>query len=192
MIAGALVMTVPNAQLLLAMGRADARIHVEHDAARRPSTVHQVDPVAGQVGQRGHVGRRCKPLRLEAAHLTWRNRTALRGLATDNPANRRIVTQTFGIVHVFVAGEPTEHRLPEQTDQRMATVLAGPRVGKHVACQRGQSKRVVKLAIGEQSCIGRNSGAAKLQRQAAVKIEPRAPDSDSPTGFAIAASRNSR
>ena len=34
----------------------------------RPSTVHRVDPVAGQVGQRGHVGRRCKPLRLEAAH----------------------------------------------------------------------------------------------------------------------------
>ena len=51
MIAGALVMAVPDAQLLLAMGRADARIHVEHDAARRPSTVHQVDPLAAQVSQ---------------------------------------------------------------------------------------------------------------------------------------------
>jgi hypothetical protein len=85
-------------------------------------------------------------LRLEAAHLTWRSRTALRGLASNNPANRRIVTQTFGIVHVFVAGESTEHRLPEHTDQRMATVL----------------------------------------------VSRRAPDSDSPTGFAIAASRNPR
>ena len=32
MIAGAGVMPVPNAHLLLAMGRAHARIHVEHDA----------------------------------------------------------------------------------------------------------------------------------------------------------------
>ena len=31
----------------------------------------------------------------------------------------------------------------------MATVLAGPRIGEHVACQRGQSKCVVKFAIGQ-------------------------------------------
>jgi hypothetical protein len=30
----------------------------------------------------------------------------------------RIVTKTFGIVHILVAGEPAEHRLPQQTDQR--------------------------------------------------------------------------
>ena len=32
-------MTIPDAHLLLAMRRADARIHVEHDTARRPSIV---------------------------------------------------------------------------------------------------------------------------------------------------------
>jgi len=31
----------------------------------------------------------------------------------------------------------------------MATVLAGPRIGEHVACQRGQSKCVVKFAIAQ-------------------------------------------
>jgi hypothetical protein len=31
----------------------------------------------------------------------------------------------------------------------MATVLAGPRIGEHVACRRGQSKCVVKFAIAQ-------------------------------------------
>ncbi len=44
-------MAVPDAILLLAVGRAHARIHVEHDAAGRPSAVHKVDPLAGQVGR---------------------------------------------------------------------------------------------------------------------------------------------
>ena len=48
MIAGAGVMAVPDAHLLLAMGRADARIHVEHDASRRTAAMHAVDPLAGQ------------------------------------------------------------------------------------------------------------------------------------------------
>jgi len=43
-------MAVPDADLLLTMGRAHARIHVEHDASRRAAAVHKVDPLAGQVG----------------------------------------------------------------------------------------------------------------------------------------------
>jgi hypothetical protein len=31
----------------------------------------------------------------------------------------------------------------------MATVLAGPHIGEHVACRRGQSKCVVKFAIAQ-------------------------------------------
>ena len=62
-------------------------------------------------------------------------------------------------------------------------------IGKHVACQHGQSKPVIKFAIGEQSSVGGDGATAKLQRQAAVKIEPKS------TGFCIsrwvrAASRN--
>ena len=48
-------------------------------------------------------------------------------------------------------------------------------------CQRGQSKRVVKFAICEQSRIGGDSGAAKLQCEAAVKSSRRTPGSDSTT-----------
>src|SRR6516225_4962089 len=44
-ITGAGVMAVPHAILLLAVGRAHARIHVEHDAAGRSAAVHKVDPL---------------------------------------------------------------------------------------------------------------------------------------------------
>ena len=50
-IAGAFEMAVPDAQLLLAMGRAHAGVHVEHDASRRPAAMHTVDPSAGQIGE---------------------------------------------------------------------------------------------------------------------------------------------
>jgi hypothetical protein len=46
-IAGAFVMPVPDAHLLFAMGRADAGIHVEHDASRRTAGMNLVDPLAG-------------------------------------------------------------------------------------------------------------------------------------------------
>jgi len=47
MIAGAGVIPVSHAHLLLAVRRAHARIHVEYDASRRSAAVHKVDPLAG-------------------------------------------------------------------------------------------------------------------------------------------------
>src|SRR5271155_3471586 len=44
-IAGAGIMAVPDAVLLFTMRWAHARIHVECDAARRPTAVHKIDPV---------------------------------------------------------------------------------------------------------------------------------------------------
>src|SRR5262249_56885868 len=64
MVAGAGVMPVPDAHLLLAMGRAYARTHVEHDAFRRAATVHKVDPLAGQIGNSREVLGGREPLRL--------------------------------------------------------------------------------------------------------------------------------
>ena len=52
MIADAFVMAVPGAQLLFAVRRADARIHVEHDASRRTAAMNLVDPLAGKIGKR--------------------------------------------------------------------------------------------------------------------------------------------
>src|SRR5262245_17773928 len=93
-------------------------------------------------------------------------------LATNNPTHRRIMTEALGIVHVLVSGKPTEHGLPQQTDQRMAAVLASARIGEHLTRQHGQPEHIVKFAIGEQPGIGGDHGAAKLEHQAAIKIEP--------------------
>jgi hypothetical protein len=109
MIAGAGVMAVPDAHLLLAVGRAHARIHVEDDASRRAAAVHKVDPIARQVGKRREVRRCREPLRFEATHLARRSRTALRRFAADNPAHRRIVAQALGVVHVLISSETTKH-----------------------------------------------------------------------------------
>ena len=54
-VAGAAEMSVVGAAFLLAVGRALARIHVEHDGLRRSPLVHPVDPLAGQIGERRKV-----------------------------------------------------------------------------------------------------------------------------------------
>ena len=92
--------------------------------------------------------------------------------AADDPTHRRIVAQTFSVVHVLISSKAAKHPLPQQTDQRMAAVLARARIGKHLARYRGQPECVVEFAVRQQSRIGRDHGAAKLEHQAAVKIEP--------------------
>src|SRR5262245_1223948 len=66
----------------------------------------------------------------------------------------------------------TEHRLPQQTNQRVAAVLARACIGEHLARRHAQPKSVVEFAVGQQPGIRGDNGAAKLQRQAAVEIEP--------------------
>jgi hypothetical protein len=51
-IAGTGIMAVPDAVLLLAMRRTHARIHVEHDASRRTTTMDDIDPPAGKISER--------------------------------------------------------------------------------------------------------------------------------------------
>jgi hypothetical protein len=54
----------------------------------------------------------------------------------------------------------------------MTAVLASAFVGQPVSAYVGQAKRVIKLAIGQQSAVGGDHTAAKLQQYTAVKIEP--------------------
>ena len=46
MIAGAGIVAVPDAVLLFAVSGTDARIHVEHDAARRTASMNPVNPLS--------------------------------------------------------------------------------------------------------------------------------------------------
>src|ERR1700690_3484908 len=76
MIAGAFVVAVPAAHLLFAMRRAHARIHSDPRAPWRWANRNAVFPLAGKLGESDKVFTR-QPLRLEAAHLTRRSRSAL-------------------------------------------------------------------------------------------------------------------
>ena len=118
-------MAVPDAVLLLAMRRADARIHVEHDASRQPTGMNAVDPLAGKLSESDEVLSGRQPFRLEAAHLARRSGARVCVLAADNPMHRRIMTQSFGVVNVFVSGKPTEDWLPQHPNQSAAAILAG-------------------------------------------------------------------
>jgi hypothetical protein len=53
-----------------------------------------------------------------------------------------------------------------------AAVLAGARIGKHGACHRAETRRVVEYATGEPSGIGSDSRAMEPQLQTAVEIAP--------------------
>src|ERR1700704_334533 len=121
-VAGAAEMPVVGAALLLAVGRALARIHVEHDDLRLAPLVHHVDPPAGQIGKSGEVRRTGQPLSLKATHLAGRGSPTYRCSTADYPTHRWIMAQALGVVHVLVAGQPPEHRLAQQPDQEMAAV----------------------------------------------------------------------
>ena len=172
MVTGAAEMAVIGAAFLLAVGRAFARIHIENDGLRRSPLVHLVDPLAGQIGERGKVLGPAEPLRLEAAHLAGRGgRPADRPVA-DHPAHRRVAAQPLGVVHVLIAGQPPEHRLAQQGPP--ADVDHSCRCACRPAYRRrvGQTQRVVQLAVSQQSGIGGDRRTAKLEHQAAVEIEP--------------------
>ena len=73
----------------------------------------------------------------------------------------------------------------------MSAVLAGARVGEHFARHRAQAECVVEFAIGEQTGIGGDDRAAKLEHQRGGRNRAEAaPDSDSPAGCAMTASLN--
>jgi hypothetical protein len=99
-IAGAFVMAVRDAHLLLAVSGANTRIHVEHDASRRATAMHTVDPLTGKISERREVPFRRQPSDLEAPHLARRCRRARSRFAAHDPAHRRIMTQTFVVVDV--------------------------------------------------------------------------------------------
>ena len=96
----------------------------------------------------------------------------MRRLAADDPTHSGIMAQTFGVVHILVASEATKDGLPKHSDESMSPVLAAARVSERLACHHAEVKRVVKFTVGEQPGIGGQDRTAKLQHQAAVKIEP--------------------
>jgi hypothetical protein len=80
--------------------------------------------------------------------------------------------QAFCVVHVLVSGEATENGLTQHSNESMPAILAGARVSEHLARYRAEAERIVAFAVGQQSSIGCNDRASKLERQSTVEIEP--------------------
>jgi hypothetical protein len=172
MITGAAEMPIVGAAFLLAIGRALARIHVEHDGPWRTAGMHLVDPLARQIGKDGEVLRPGQPLGLEAAHLAGGGGRSRNRSVADHPTHRRVAAPPVGVVHILVSSEPPEHRLAQQADQPVAAILASTCIGERVRTRVGQPHRVIQLAIGQQPGIGGDHGATELEHQPAIEIEP--------------------
>ena len=172
MVAGAAEMTVVGGALLVAEGRADARIHVEHDGVGRMPAVDPIDPPPGQIGEGGKVSTLGEPLRLEAAHLACRGGPTRNGLAADDPAHRRVQAEPVRVVDILVAGKAAEHGLSEHAQQIVTAVLARAAIGQTLPCHRRQAENVIQFPIGEQPGIRGHPQAVELQLQTAVEIEP--------------------
>jgi hypothetical protein len=82
------------------------------------------------------------------------------------------VAQALGVVHMIVSGKATKYRLPEQPGQCVPTILATACAGQNFTRHLGQTEYVVEFAISQQPSIGGHQGAAKLEHQAAVEIQP--------------------
>jgi hypothetical protein len=111
MVAGAGIVAVPDAILLFAVSRTDARIHVEHGTSRRTTTMDAVDPFAGEISERRKVPFRREPARLKAAHLARRSR-CIRGRLGDLPV---AVLQPTGIFYIGSSRRaPSDHQRQRQ------------------------------------------------------------------------------
>jgi hypothetical protein len=180
-------MAVPDAHLLFAVRRADARIHIEHDAPWRATAVNFIDPLAGQISERRKVLCGREPARLEATHLARRCRCTSRRLAANDPAHRRITTKAFSVVYVLISRETSEQGLAKHSNQSMSTVLPRARIGKALARNCTQAEGVVEFPVGNQAGIGSHHRSAKLFNRRS-KSSLRTPSSESPAGFAMTAS----
>ena len=132
-------MAVPDAVLLFAVGRAHARIHVKHDAFRRATTMDDIDPLAGKIGERQQVLFGSKPLSRTVPSGSVKPHgpePPCRRQSSASP-DRGVGAQRRSRPHIQ---RDAKHRLSRQTYQRMAAVLACARIGKRLARHRGQAE----------------------------------------------------
>ncbi len=188
MIAGAGEVTVVGGAFLVAMGQTDTRIHIEHDGSRRAVAMNVVDPLPGEIGERGEVLVTRESLGLEPPHLAGRSRITLDGLAADKLTHCRITPQPVGVVDVLVSGKPTEHRLAQHAHQIVATIPARATVNQVLLRDGHQAEHIIEFAIGQQSGIGGNARPWNSSLRRRSKSSRSASDSASPAGCAIIAS----
>jgi hypothetical protein len=83
--------------------------------------------------------------------------------------------EAVGVVHVFIAAEPPECGLTEQTDHPVLPVLPGPWVNKTVSSYLGQSEGLVEFPERQKPRIERDLRSVEFQLQPTVEVQPQCP-----------------
>jgi ATP-dependent DNA ligase len=78
------------------------------------------------------------------------------------------MTQPTSIVHVLIVSKTTKHQLPQQANERVATILSGARIGQHLAC-----KRVIELAIGRRGWCYQHACRMSLEGIVSMRLSAR-------------------
>jgi len=175
MITGAAEVAVLRRSLLLAMGRADAAIHIENDLCRRAPVMDLVDPHPVHLSQGFNVRVGGQKLRLETTHLAGRSGLSFDSMAADDPPHDRVEAEPVGIVHVVVPAKASENGLAELPDKTVASILPTTGVREHVPGNLGQSDRIIQFPVRQQPGIGSDLGTVELELQPTVKIQPQNP-----------------
>src|ERR1700726_946044 len=81
------------------------------------------------------------------------------------------MAQALSVFHIFISGQPTEHRLSQHSNESMPAIPAGACVGEYIAGHRGKAERVVEFPVREQAGVGGDHRSAKLEYQPAVEID---------------------
>ena len=130
------------------------------------------EPSPEQIAQCGQVDLLCTRSGPEASHLADASGVVSHRPPTDDPAQRRDVTETSGVTDLRISGKLIEYRLSELGAQCVAPILAGPAVSANLSSRIGQAEGVAEFTKGEQPGIGCALGTKDLQLQAALEIEP--------------------
>jgi hypothetical protein len=89
----------------------------------------------------------------------------MRCLTADNPAHRRIMTQTLGVVHIFVSSKTAEDGLPQHANKSMAAILARATILAHAIDERwafGVGARLVVRAASDDLGNGKGKSCRAL------------------------------
>ena len=180
-------MAVVGRAFLLAMGRANGAVHVEHDDLQPVPCMHSVDPDSRKSGERGEVVVDCQQLSLEPAHLAGRCAAALDSLAADDPPHRGIAPEP---VASFTSSDPASR--PKTDWRSRPTTPCQPFLPVLLsAIKPRRHHSPVRLGPGHRRVRGRRAGrvgcdprTVELQLQPSVETGPKWARSDSPSGYA--------
>jgi len=131
--------------------------------------MHTVDPDAGQVSERLHVGIGRQPLGLEARHLAARSGRTIEPVTANDRSHRGVAGEPLGVVDILVAGEPTEHRLAEQPAQLVAGILAPAAVEEPRGRDLGEPEGIVEFAVSEQTAVGGDPRPVEFELDPAIE-----------------------